>query len=65
MIYMETNLTLQPGKMSAYLEALKGMIPLIEKAGMKVIGSWNTVIGNTNEMSYIFACEDMGQLQKA
>ena len=59
MIYMETNLMLQPGKMRTYLELEKGMYPLIEKVGMKVIGSWNKVIGNTNEMNIIFAIEDM------
>lgn len=65
MIYMETNIILQPGKMAEYLEAEKAMYPMIGKFGMKLIGSWRTTIGNTNEFIGLFAYEDMGQLEKS
>lgn len=65
MIYMETKLVIQPGKMGKYQEVEKDMYALVTKAGMKVIGSWNTVIGDTNEVTVLFALEDMGQLQKS
>ena len=65
MIYMESTLTLQPGKMAAYRQVEGSMYPLMEKAGMKVIGSWVTVIGNANELSVIVASEDMGKLEKS
>lgn len=65
MIYMETKLVVQPGKMGKYQEVEKDMYSFITKAGMKVIGAWNTVIGDTNEVTLLFASEDMGQLQKS
>jgi hypothetical protein len=65
MIYMETKLVVQPGKMGKYQEVAKDMYALITKAGMKVIGVWYTVIGDTNEVIGLFASEDMGQLQKS
>jgi len=65
MIYMETKLVVQPGKMGKYQEVEKDMYALVTKAGMKVIGVWHTVIGDTNEVIGLFASEDMGQLQKS
>ncbi len=65
MIYMETKLIVHPDKENQYREAEKGMYPIIEKFGVKVIGSWHTSIGDSNEYTIIFGYEDMGQLQKS
>ncbi len=65
MIYMETSLVIHPDQEAAYREAEKGMYPMIEKFGVKVIGSWRTLIGDSNEYTILFAYEDMGQLQKS
>ena len=65
MIYMETKLVVQPGKMGKYQEVEKDMYTLVAKAGMKVIGVWHTVIGDKNEVTLLVASEDMGQLQKS
>jgi hypothetical protein len=65
MIYLESSLVLYPGKEAAYRENEKELYRLLEKFGAKVIGSWNTVIGNVNEIVGLIAYEDMGQLQKS
>ncbi len=65
MIYMETTLVVHPDKIAAYLELAKDSRPLLEKNGGKVIGAWQTAIGNANEITILFAFEDMGQLQKS
>jgi hypothetical protein len=64
MIYMETKLIVHPDKMAAYREMEKSMYPALEKFGVKVVGSWATVIGDENEFTLLSAWEDMGQIQK-
>jgi hypothetical protein len=64
MIYLETTIIVQPGKANEYMEAEKAMYPMMAKFGVKVVGSWHTVIGDTNEYTVLFAYENMGQLEK-
>ena len=42
-------------------------VPLFEKHGMKVIGFWETAIGEatTTELIYMLAFEDLGHYQRA
>ncbi len=65
MIYMETTLTIHPDKVAAYQELAKNSISLLERNGGKVVGARQTIIGNANEFSILFAFDDMGQMQKS
>jgi hypothetical protein len=64
MVYVESSIIAQPGKIADMVELVKKSIPFWEKAGMKVIGSWNTVMGNASEVTNIVAYEDFTQMQK-
>ncbi len=65
MIYQETSVILHPDKVAAYLEGSKNLYPIFEKFGAKIVGSWTTIIGNTNEFTVLMAYENMGQLEKS
>jgi hypothetical protein len=65
LVYNQVVYILQPGKLNTYLELIKEMFPLIEKAGYKVVGSWRTTIGNMNQATSLYAIEGMAELEKA
>jgi hypothetical protein len=41
------------------------MYSFLEKYGYKVVGTWQTNIGNINEFTVLVASEDIGQLYKS
>jgi hypothetical protein len=65
MIYVLALRQLLPGKMAQYKEVeTKELIPMFKKYGVKMIGHWNTAIGNANETVNLYAFNDMAQWQK-
>ena len=68
MIYELRTYQVVPGKMKNLNDRFANItIPLFEKHGMKVIGFWETAIGEatTTELIYILAFEDLGHYQRA
>jgi hypothetical protein len=65
MIYVLALRQLLPGKMAQYKEVeTKELIPMFNKYGVKMIGHWNTAIGNAYETVNLYAFNDMAQWQK-
>ncbi len=65
MIYVLAIRQLFPGKMAQYKEVeTKELIPLFNKSGVKMIGHWNTVVGNSYETVNLYAFNDMTHYQK-
>jgi|WetSurMetagenome_2_1015567.scaffolds.fasta_scaffold90639_2 hypothetical protein len=65
MVYNQVVYILQPGKLNTYLEIIKEMTPLAEKAGYKLVGSWRTTIGNMSQVTSMWAIEGLSELEKA
>jgi hypothetical protein len=65
MIYVLAIRQLLPGKMAQYKEVeTKGLIPWFNKNGVKMIGHWNTIIGNSYETVNLYALNDLAHWQK-
>ena len=65
MIYELRTYQVVPGKMKNLNDRFANItVPLFEKHGMKVIGFWETAIGEatTTELIYMLAFEDLGAL---
>ena len=68
MIYELRTYQVVPGKMKNLNDRFANItVPLFEKHGMKVIGFWETAIGEatTTELIYMLAFEDLGHYQRA
>ena len=64
MIYEHRTYNLLPGKMAEFVEAFGTIVPLFEKHGAKLIGAWQTFIGQNNEFVYILGFANLGALEK-
>ena len=65
MIYEHRTYYILPYKMPEFIEAFGTMIvPLIEKHGAKLIGAWQTAIGQNNEFTYILGFKDLADQEK-
>lgn len=66
MIYVLAIRQLVPGKMAQYKEVeTKELIPMFNKYGIKMVGHWNTIIGNSYETVNLMAYNDMMHYQKS
>ena len=58
--------TAHPGKLGPLLSRFRDhTCGLFEKHGIKVVGFWETVIGESNELVYICAFDDLAHRTKA
>ena len=65
MYYVLATRQLRVGTMAQYKEVeTKQLIPIFNKYGIKMIGHWNTIIGNSSETVNLFAYNDMAHYQK-
>jgi len=66
MIYEYRVYRIVPGKMEAINNRFRNVaVRLFEKHGMKVVGFWQTMVGENNELTYILSFEDLNQMQRA
>jgi hypothetical protein len=65
MIYAEIATILQPGKMETYHQLEQDVHPHVEAAGYKLVGTWRTTIGNSNEITTMLSAENMERYEKA
>lgn len=64
MIYLQATIQLAPSKTSEFRTILAtAVIPIFEKHGAKLIGSWETAVGNQSEITDIWAFETMAHLE--
>ena len=65
MIYILAIRQLVPGKTAEYRDIeTKQLMPFFNKSGIKMIGHWSTIIGNSNETVNIYAYNDLTHYQK-
>ena len=65
MIYEHRIYTVIPGKMEEDISRVIEWFPVIEKYGAKfVAGIFQTVIGDSNEISYIIGYDDLAHRQR-
>ena len=59
-IYEERRYDVSPARKAEFIEFFKKtVIPLVSKYGGKVIGVWDTLIGNRNEVIVLLAFDDI------
>ena len=62
MIYEERRYNISPAKRGGFIELLgKTLVPLIVKHGAKLIGVWETAVGERNEVVVLWAFDDVSK----
>lgn len=64
MIYEHRSYTMLPGKKAEFIESFARFMPLFDQYGAKVIGVWQTDVGEGNEFIYILAFQDFAQRER-
>ncbi len=66
MIYELRRYELQQHNKTAFYERFeKQLMPIFGKYGFKLVGAWDTIIGDVPECTYILAWEDLNTRQDA
>lgn len=66
MIYELRRYELQQHNKKAFYERFeKQLIPILPKYGFKIVGAWDTLIGDVPETTYILAWEDLNTMHEA
>lgn len=66
MIFELRRYELQQHNKAAFYERFsKQLMPIFERYGFKLVGAWDTVIGDVPEYTYILAWEDLNTRQAA
>jgi len=61
-IYEHRSYSLLPGKKAEFIQEFGAKItPLFDKYGVKLVGAWETDVGESNEFIYILAFGDFAQ----
>jgi len=64
-VYKERVYTVIPGRINDFTERLQVIAaPILERHGGKVIGIWRTVIGQSNQLTFILAYDDLGHRER-
>ena len=64
MIYELITVDAQPLKLGGYEDWLKESLAYWKKFGIKHIGSWETIIGKSNEVVRLFGYNDLDHFEK-
>jgi len=64
MIYIHRTTNVIPSKVKEYNELVQKFLLLMEKYGIKLVGSWQTTIGESWEYTHITVVDDLATLQK-
>ena len=65
MIYQQTVRTVQGGQTATFLQLAAAMAPHLEKSRYKLLGQWQTTIGNMYEFTMLLSAESLAQVEKA
>jgi NIPSNAP len=63
MIYMQASIKLYPGKLPDFINLLNKLTPLVAKHGMKLVGSYASVVGRLNTVVDLWELSDMNALE--
>ncbi|MFC1860159.1 NIPSNAP family protein [Chloroflexota bacterium] len=65
MIYVEASLRVVPGKMDELMQVFKNeYLPASNKLGRKLIAQWHTTIGTLDEITDLWAYDDLTHMQR-
>lgn len=64
MVYLLATIEIKIGEQELFIEALREYVPIVERHGMKLVGSWRTVVGTVPEITDLWAFKDMGHFEK-
>lgn len=65
MVYELRTYQLTPGGVAAYVQVAKNtLLPAMAKHGVKPIGFWYTEIGTLNEVTHLWAYNDLTERQR-
>jgi len=65
MLYLEASLRVVPGKMNEFMEVFeKEFLPASNKLGMKLVAQWRTTIGTLDEITDLWAYDDLTHMQR-
>jgi hypothetical protein len=65
LVYMQARIQLQYGMVARFNAAMARLVPLMEARGWKLVGSWNTVVGDLHEVLDIWEVRDLNHVGEA
>jgi len=63
MVYLHAAIKLRPGTLPQFTTLLNELLPLVGKHGMKLVGSYASVIGRVNTVVDLWELPDASALQ--
>ncbi len=64
MVYLHATLQLTPFKSAQFSKLMTtSVVPLFEKHGAKLIGSWETIVGNQNEVTDLWSFDSVAHFE--
>jgi len=64
MLYLHASIKVQPFRSAEFIRTLgQSIVPLFEKHGAKLVGSWDTAVGTQGEITDIWGFEGMEHFQ--
>ena len=63
MVYLQASIKLRPGTLQQFTTLLNELLPLVGKHGMKLVGSYASVIGRVNTVVDLWELPDASALQ--
>lgn len=64
-VHMQATIELFPGKIGQFKKTLLKTIPIMESAGMKLVGSWVSTSGVLNTVTDLWLLEDLNTQSRA
>ena len=64
MIYLMATEEIKQGELDGFIKCLEEYIPIAEKHGMRLVGSWQTQIGTIPEVTDLWAFDNLGHFEK-
>jgi hypothetical protein len=65
MVYLQASIRLRPGKLQDFISLLNNLAPVLAKRGMKLMGSYVSVVGRINTVVDFWELPDANALQAA
>jgi hypothetical protein len=64
MVYMTASIKLRPGKLPDFIELLNKVLPTVGKHGMKLVGSYASVVGRLNTVVDLWELPEPNAIEK-
>jgi NIPSNAP len=63
MVYLQATIKLRPGKLQDFVSLLNSLAPALAKHGMRLLGSYATMVGRLNTVVDLWELPDESALQ--